>query len=340
MTEYIQDIPNLLKYWDFQNNKDIDITTTKVNTRKEVCWYCPKCSKGWQASIQKNYNRSLKYENFCPYCDLAEILAIGVNNISAKFPDFERYINFHVENKEEIKKILETEMFTSSHIFNLKCPTCRHSWRDVASSSILSQSPNGDLYHIGCNEHCYHLEYKRLYPNVRKIYKRKGNKPTLSKLSLKDNVTIPHKWVCDECSDEFELSIDKLFSRIKRLGYYCLNCKATFNKLMHNNYSKYALSYMDPSYMNEWSIQNEFLPSRVDLLSSIKVKWDCPICLGTYSCTVSEKSKESCPYCNKQIILQDFNTLNITHPYLGKFWSNNNSQELNHYWQNSTEKTL
>lgn len=336
MEEFIKDVPSLLVYWDFKLNH-LDIATTRVKRRVYANWLCPDCSYSWEATIYDIYRRSQHKHAFCPCCQLGTYLVKEKNSIPAIFPDFKQYINFHREDENTILEELWNEKFNSKRVFHLKCPTCQVSWRDAAINLRLFQSEDKELFHLDCNEWGYHYYYHEVYPNIGKIYDNDKNEVSFNELQLHHNVTLPICWECDRCHCQFELAIDQLFNRIKRNGYYCTNCQASFDELLDGKVALEPLSFLTPSYLDEWSTNNTISVKQVDNLSNIEVLWDCSTCHGTYSCLVREKKQDSCPFCSNKQMLSGFNTLNQTHTYLEQFWSSDNGGNLSDYWQYSTE---
>ena len=84
--------------------------------------------------------------------------------------------------------------------------------------------------------------------------------------------------------------------------------------------------------LKEWSKRNNITPNQVDVLSNVHVLWECTNCHGEYSCSLFEKTDRSCPFCSNREKLQDFNTLNETHPYLREFWDLSNERDFSEYW--------
>lgn len=272
MIDVIKDCPLLLMYWDFKLNH-LDIETTKINRRACAHWICPDCSYSWEAKVYDVYRSSLNSKAFCPCCQLGKLLVKEKNSISAVFPDFENYINFHYENKDTILEELWNEKFNSKRVFHLKCPTCQVSWRDTVMNLRLFQSEDKELFHLDCNEWGYHYYYHEVYPNLAKIYSDDSNQISFAQLQLHHNVTIPVQWKCDHCNSQFELSIDQLFNRIKRNGYYCTNCQASFDTPLDGDVDYEPLSFLTPSYLDEWSTNNNIAVEQVDNLSNIEVLW-------------------------------------------------------------------
>lgn len=121
-------------------------------------------------------------------------------------------------------------------------------------------------------------------------------------------------------------------NRIKRSGHYCLECHSSFEELLDKDFDVSPLSFLNSSMLKEWSKRNNITPNQVDVLSNVHVLWECTNCHGEYSCSLFEKTDRSCPFCSNREKLQDFNTLNKTHPYLRGFWDLSNGRDFSEYW--------
>lgn len=336
MSDFITDFPALLKYWNFDSNIKLEIEKLPITSKKHVSWKCPNCSYEWKASVSKSYKQVLNHTKICPVCDLGEVLVKGENSISDRFPNFLEYINFHYENIETIQEEIENLTFTSKRLFHFKCPTCHVGWKDVANTSrLLTKKLNKKVVHIGCNEYKHCVPFYKAYPNLGKIYLSGGyNELEFEKLTLSDNVTIPRKWKCDKCKHFFDLSIDKLISRIKRNGFYCTKCEATFDTAIKVNVK--PLSYTDRHLLDQL-VKNHIKKNMIDCLSNIVATWKCMKCKGEYECSVVKRHQEGCPYCSDKQMLKGYNTLQETHPYLEKFWDKSNDKSISEYWHKSSE---
>ena len=334
MSDFITDFPALLKYWNFDSNIKLEIEKLAITSKKHVSWKCPNCSYEWKASVAKSYKQVLNHTKICPVCDLGEVLVKGENAISDRFPNFLEYINFHYENIESIQNEIENLTFTSKRLFHFKCPTCHVGWKDVANTSrLLTKKLNKKVVHAGCNEYKHCVPFYKAYPNLGKIYLSGGyNELEFEKLTLSDNVTIPRKWKCDKCKYFFDLSIDKLISRIKRNGFYCTKCEATFDTAIKVNVK--PLSYTDKHLLDQL-VKNHIKKNMIDCLSNIVATWKCMKCNGEYECSVVKRHPEGCPYCSDKQMLKGYNTLQETHPYLEKFWDKSNDKSISEYWHKS-----
>lgn len=335
MTELITELPDLINYWDYNKNSKLNIETLTVTSKNIINWKCPSCSYEWRASVSKAYKQFKNMSRICPVCDLGDVLVKERNSIYKRFPNFIKYINFHHENFETIREEILNLSFSSKRLFHFKCPTCFTSWIDVADSSRLMKKSKNTIVHTDCNKYNHFVPYTKAYPNLGRIYLAGGeNKVEFEKLRLDENVTLPKKWRCDKCGHSFKMSLDRLISRIKRDGYYCTECKATFDTPIQAKNS--PLGYTDSNLVDEL-VSKHIKKNMIDSLSNIVATWKCSKCSGKYDCSVVKRHQEGCPYCSNKQMLKGFNTLQETHSYLEKFWDEGNSTKLSDYWSKSTE---
>ena len=335
MTELITELPDLINYWDYNKNSKLNIETLTVTSKNIINWKCPSCSYEWRASVSKAYKQFKNMSRICPVCDLGDVLVKERNSIYKRFPNFIKYINFHHENFETIREEILNLSFSSKRLFHFKCPTCFTSWIDVADSSRLMKKSKNTIVHTDCNKYNHFVPYTKAYPNLGRIYLAGGeNKVEFEKLRLDENVTLPKKWRCDKCGHSFKMSLDRLISRIKRDGYYCTECKATFDTPIQAKNS--PLVYTDSNLADEL-VSKHIKKNMIDSLSNIVATWKCSKCSGKYDCSVVKRHQEGCPYCSNKQILKGFNTLQETHSYLEKFWDEGNSTKLSDYWSKSIE---
>lgn len=159
MSDLITDFPALLNYWDFDKNIKIDVEKITITSKKHINWKCPTCSYEWKASTSKSYKNSQNHSKICPVCELGKVFIKGKNSISARIPNFLRYINFHYENIETIQEEIDNLSFSSKRLFHFKCPTCHVGWKDVANTSKLINKHNQELVHVGCNESTHFVPF-------------------------------------------------------------------------------------------------------------------------------------------------------------------------------------
>lgn len=72
--------PELLKYWDFQRNSSIDLSTISAGSCKTVWWICDN-KHNWKAKIS-----DVSKGNGCPYCSGHQVW-VGYNDLAFLRPD-------------------------------------------------------------------------------------------------------------------------------------------------------------------------------------------------------------------------------------------------------------
>lgn len=339
MNKKVKDNPAIYMYWDQKRNV-LDPKKLSSNSLKYAYWSCPYCQHHWEAKIIDVQLDSYEYLRCCPHCGLGERSIDENESVLQVYPDFRNYINYSIEQDEELDEKLLTLPFNSKRKFNFKCPTCQLSWKDSATNKRLFQLTSGDLFHFGCNETSYHCDYKSIYPNLAKIYSEHLNKFKFNELKLSYNITVPIHWECDKCHCKFELSIDRLLNRIKRSGHYCLECHSSFEELLDKDFDVSPLSFLNSSMLKEWSKRNNITPNQVDVLSNVHVLWDCSKCHGTYLCSIPIRREVSqcCPFCNNDKPLNGYNTFDYLYPELAKLWAPNNKVSIDSFVPLLTEK--
>ena len=75
MSSFLKDNNKLVKEWNYEKNKDIDINKITLGSNKKVWWICDKGHE-WQAVIA---SRTLNNSG-CPYCSGHKVLK-GYNDL-------------------------------------------------------------------------------------------------------------------------------------------------------------------------------------------------------------------------------------------------------------------
>ena len=158
MNKKVKDNPAIYMYWDQKRNV-LDPKKISSNSLKYAYWSCPYCQHHWEAKIIDVQLDSYEYLRCCPHCGLGERSIDENESVLQVYPDFRNYINYSIEQDEELDEKLLTLPFNSKRKFNFKCPTCQLSWKDSATNKRLFQLTSGDLFHFGCNETSYHCDY-------------------------------------------------------------------------------------------------------------------------------------------------------------------------------------
>ncbi|HFI0166432.1 TPA: zinc-ribbon domain-containing protein [Streptococcus suis] len=330
--EVVKDIPELLKYWNFEKNLQFEIDPKNLLTsnRRKYYWACPTCKLEWHGTVKIATERFKEYDTACKNCIRDN------NSVLSILPEILNYIDFNAEDINTIETLLRETLMNAKRVFQYKCPTCRLCWKDYVNSLKLEVKEDGTLCHIDCNENLQKLRYRDVYPSLESIY-HVDNNINFDDLTLLENITIHRKWQCNKCEVKFSLSIDKLLNRISRTGSYCIQCNATFDSLLPKTKDNSPLTFLQKEHLDEWSKSNIIQSNQVDALTNVGVIWNCNNCKGEYNCSPIEKLNTPCPYCDNKQMLKGFNTLLEKFPQFEVFWDDKNPNTFGDYWQYSKE---
>ena len=111
--------PDLIKEWDFEKNKHIDITLLAASSNKFAWW---KCEKG-HSYRTRICSRTLHGVG-CPYCHNQKVLK-GINDLQTLNPVLAEEWDF-----EKNAPLTPSDVFShASRSVWWKCPICGHSWK-------------------------------------------------------------------------------------------------------------------------------------------------------------------------------------------------------------------
>lgn len=110
--------PNLLKDWDFENNK-VSPYEIYPNANIIVNWKCHDCHNNWAAYV---YSRTKTKGSNCPYCS-GRFAITGVNDLATEHPELMSDWDFNKNTLDPTK-----EKSGSSKNAYWLCSKCGHSW--------------------------------------------------------------------------------------------------------------------------------------------------------------------------------------------------------------------
>ena len=112
--------PELMKEWDYENNKGIDPTKEGRGSHREVYWKCHKCGYKWKAQIYNRVNGK-----GCPCC-ANRVVVPGINDLATTDPDLAA--EWHPTLN--ILKPTEVTRGQSKKIYWI-CSKCGNVWQDT-----------------------------------------------------------------------------------------------------------------------------------------------------------------------------------------------------------------
>lgn len=305
---------NLMRFWDYNANKDIDPAALGVYSKRTVSWKCPKCGYSWRSSIH-NLRR---FKGECPSCSKH---CVSENEYLMKLWDWD-------SNKELDPTTLNVY---SRQAVSWKCQKCGYTWTSSINSlrNSKGECPCCDLHRVvvlGVND-----VFSRV-PDAKEYYDFEKNADIdIAKIGVSSRRKA--WWKCPVCGDEEFASFS---SKIKKHDgvYHFGACKKCYkgNAQKRKYFGEYtdlgsrSLSSQHPEVAQLWSANNERSANTVTPDCSFNALWGCPECNGEYRALVHDVvyGTASCPVCSNKRILPGYNTLADKNPDIAEIWSTNN----------------
>ena len=308
---YIDEIPELIDEWDWENNSINNIYPDKLShgSTKKVHWIC---KKGHSFVARVDHRTIMK--SGCPYCSGKKPI-IGENDINSTHPelckewDYEKNIDLNPEDY----------IAGSNKKVYWKCNKCGHSWL----AAISARTIKGTNCPVCAKQ-------KRTQTKAEKLVADKG--------SLLET----HPELCEEwdCKLNGELTPDKVTAGSHKIVYWRgKNCRHSWkssivNRVNGNNCpicsgKKIQIGFNDlattnPSVAEEWhpTLNESLTPNQVSRGSERKVWWLCPKCGQAYNTSIYSRAmlNTNCPVCANRTVMQGINDLKTTHPHLLEEW--------------------
>ena len=130
MSLYLKDNKELMKEYDYEKNKNLDLDNLLEGSGKKAWWKCSKCGGSWQIYIVNRYHGSK-----CPYCSNRKVLK-GFNDLTTKYPEIAKEWNY--EKNGDL--IPDEIIYGSNKKVWWKCSKCSYEWQ----ASIVSRTNIGN----------------------------------------------------------------------------------------------------------------------------------------------------------------------------------------------------
>ena len=311
---------NIMKFWDFDKNINLDPQKISVNSDKIAYWKCKKCDYSWSTSIYLR-NKTGK----CPQCERSNNfkndIRKGVNDVLTLVPEMKDIYDF--ENNDDID-IYHTGVGSKTVVW-WKCRECGHRWRGAIGGRI-HKNEDGSRRLVGCPKCSFYakrVRYAEKYPMLNEMFDEKRNRVALSEVGPRAAFTIKYWWHCPTCGGSFKRLIGSMTSAIDEGRVCCPYCRGTealpgVNTLL----AKY------PDVAKRWSSNNTVSADYVLPHVRTMAKWCCIMCRGEYLAPINEmvRGGVECPYCTNRKALPGFNSLQAKHPTVAEIWSPNNEK--------------
>lgn len=289
MKKYLKNNLEVMKFWDYEKNGNLDISKITIGSHKKVWWICSK-GHSYEQSV-----RSKCKGIGCPVCSNKLVLK-GYNDLATTNPkllkewDYEKNdilgISPYNITKGAEKKVWwicsnghSYECFAYSKRENVGCSICSKKRIKKGVNDIFTVHPNWKKYwDFELNEQC-----------------------KINPYDIGRNSHTKVNWICSECGIKFKRALSKTKDII-----LCSNCsinsgvKSRIDTLISKSGS---LLDNNPLVANEWDYEkNEDLtPDKVTSNSIQKVWWICPNG-HSYKLDISHKTQgRGCPKCSKEM---------------------------------------
>ena len=305
--------PELLKEWDYEKNKDLNLSKLLSGSNKKAFWSCNK-NHSFEQVVSK---RTLRGDS-CPYCSGRKV-GYG-NDFESNFP------NLAKEWYQPKNDKLPSEITPYSHY--QAWWQCRKNENHLYKSRVSNRTKNKS----GCN-YCaskyitYDNNFKYLYPEIAKEWDYEKNEKQPE--NIFPNTDKKFWWICENLH-----SFEQKVSNRVQLGRgcpYCSNQKVGYGNDFNSNF---------PEIAKEWDYEkNEKQPEEFTKRSGKKVWWKCK--KGhSWKATVDHRTSRNdrCPYCANKMA-SDQNNLLINFPEIAKEWDyEKNEKQPEEYVHGSNER--
>ena len=285
--------PHLVSEWS-EKNFPLTPDTVTFGSNK-IVWWKGACGHEWQTSIKA---RSAGEQ--CPICSGARVLR-GYNDFESKFPELAKEWS---PKNEPLRPSMITAATHRKVIWQCKLG---HEW----TASVKSRTVNG----TGC-PYCSHNfvlpgfnDLASRFPEIAAEWSERNLPLTPDQVTAFKNIKV--WWKC-HLGHEWNTLIST-----RAGGSQCPYCSGI--KLL-KGFNDLKTKY--PFLAAEWSEKNlPLTPDAVNEKSTKNVWWKCNTCGYEWKAVVKARVKGGmCPVCAERAVLQGYNDLGTTDPYLLSEW--------------------
>lgn len=262
----IAEASELMRFWDTDKNKDIDIYVLSANSKKVASWKCDNCGYEWISSIKDRYDSP----GLCPACEQHSVVIEGISDIFTLVEGLKNYYDFEKNSNIDITTLTVS---TKRPLF-WKCPECGHEWESTIPSRI--NRIDGKYVSRGCHQ-CY-LHDKNRITSVATIHSlvkfwdfEKNTDKDINLTSAHSNETA--HWKCQKCGYEWEASIKGRTGGIGKCPY-CEEHKPVLYPGKNDvlTLCPSAAKYFDTSKNASIDLGQVYVGSKMEM------DFKCPIC--------------------------------------------------------------
>lgn len=155
----LKDYSELMKKYDFERNKGLNLDTLTARSSKKVWWKCPKCGNSWLATIASQND---KIKHGCPYCS-GRLVVKGKNDLLSQYPDIVKKYWDYDRNKIKPDEVASQ----SGQKVWWHCPV-GHKWKATVSNKVKgSGCPTCNIENVNsfC-EQAFYFYVKKAFPDA------------------------------------------------------------------------------------------------------------------------------------------------------------------------------
>ena len=303
VTDLFTLVPDIKKYYDYDKNRDIDISKLSVATLKPIWWRCPDCNYNWSASptsriihIRSDY----KFKD-CPSCN-------GQVRTRTFYDDHpELFEMFHSElNECNYKELKSSSCLKQKYWWS--CSTCGESFESTLESMIrsLNSSTKGCSYCSG-KKVIRANSFAILHPELMDEYDPDNE---IDPYSVTEYSGKKAKWIC---RNNNEHKWEATFSTRACGHSSCPTCHIfRYDKMLYED---------NPNLEMYYDTEKNIRPfNSYSVMSNQYVWWKC-LKGHSFQWSIMNFSKLGtfeCPICNNKKLARGINDLQSRYPYLAK----------------------
>lgn len=304
--KYLIDNAQLIAEWDWDKNNGLGFSPTAITygSIQKVWWVCKKGHE-WQATPNNRSNGQ-----GCPFCSGKKVLR-GYNDLESQFPEIAD--EWHPTLNNDLHSY-EVTKGSSKRVW-WKCKDCNYEWQSSVSNRtagkgcpICGRKKQGHIKEQ--NLIAVNGSFADNYPDL--LLDWDYDKNSISPNLITANSTKRVWWRCKTCNYSWQTTVSH--RTLREHG-----CPACGNKVV-TIYN--CLSSTHPQILDKWDYGKniDITPNDVTFGSNKKVWWMCEKGHEWQATVSAIVSGGKCPICCGQQVLQGYNDLKTTNPYLAEQW--------------------
>jgi len=324
----VSSFPKLLKFWDFDKNKDMDPNLTSAHSYEYANWKCKECGYTWRGTIRGR----TAADNMCPCCDKGKRIHKGINDVVTLVPDIMKIFDPNENSDIDIYSC----GINSAVVVSWSCEKCGNKWKSPVSQRVHKEK-TGTYRLVDCpecgNRGRRQLSYAEQYPELTQAFNEERSGRPLATITSTESNTVKLWWNCTACGNTFQSRLQSMITALNTSSKGCPYCSKTL--LLPGN----SFADIHPELMSEYDPENNIDAYEAFPNSKKTVKW---ICKNNSehrweaSFALRHTGGGTCPVCNRTLLVVGINTFADKYPALVEMWSSRNERKANEVFYNSS----